>query len=26
MKGRVRIHDDFDEWPEDVAQALGVTD
>jgi antitoxin (DNA-binding transcriptional repressor) of toxin-antitoxin stability system len=26
MKGRVRIATDFDEWPEDVARALGVVD
>lgn len=26
MKGRVRIHDDSDEWPEDVARALGIVD
>ena len=26
MKGRVRIHHDFDEWPEDVAQTLGIVD
>jgi antitoxin (DNA-binding transcriptional repressor) of toxin-antitoxin stability system len=26
MRGRVRVHDDFDEWPEDVAQALGIVD
>lgn len=26
MKGRVRVPDDFDEWPEDVARALGIVD
>jgi antitoxin (DNA-binding transcriptional repressor) of toxin-antitoxin stability system len=26
MRGRVRVPDDFDEWPEDVARALGITD
>jgi len=26
MRGRVVVHDDFDEWPEDIAQALGVID
>ncbi len=26
MRGRVRVPDDFDEWPEDVAQALGIVD
>ncbi len=26
MRGRVRMSDDFDEWPEDVAQALGIVD
>jgi antitoxin (DNA-binding transcriptional repressor) of toxin-antitoxin stability system len=26
MRGRVRVADDFDEWPEDVAQALGNID
>lgn len=25
MHGRVRVHEDFDEWPPDVAQALGMT-
>ena len=24
MRGRVRLGDDFDEWPEDIAQALGI--
>ena len=24
MRGRVRLSDDFDEWPEDIAQALGI--
>ncbi len=26
MRGRVRLHDDFDEWPQDVARALGILD
>ncbi len=26
MRGRVHVPDDFDEWPEDVAQALGIVD
>jgi antitoxin (DNA-binding transcriptional repressor) of toxin-antitoxin stability system len=26
MRGRVRVPDDFDEWPEDVASALGAVD
>ena len=26
MRGRVRVGDDFDEWPEDIAQALGIVD
>lgn len=26
MKGRVEIREDFDEWPADVAQALGISD
>ncbi len=26
MHGRVRVGEDFDEWPEDVAQALGIVD
>jgi prevent-host-death family protein len=26
MRGRVRMGDDFEEWPEDVARALGVVD
>ncbi len=26
MHGRVRLHEDFDEWPEDVARALGMLD
>jgi antitoxin (DNA-binding transcriptional repressor) of toxin-antitoxin stability system len=26
MRGRVSVPDDFDEWPEDVAQALGILD
>jgi prevent-host-death family protein len=24
LKGRVRVHDDFDQWPQDVARALGI--
>jgi antitoxin (DNA-binding transcriptional repressor) of toxin-antitoxin stability system len=24
MRGRVSVPDDFDEWPEDIAQALGI--
>jgi antitoxin (DNA-binding transcriptional repressor) of toxin-antitoxin stability system len=24
MRGRVSVPDDFDEWPEDVARALGI--
>lgn len=24
MRGRVTVPDDFDEWPEDVARALGI--
>ena len=24
MQGRIRIHRDFDEWPLDVAEALGI--
>jgi antitoxin (DNA-binding transcriptional repressor) of toxin-antitoxin stability system len=26
LRGRVRVHEDFDEWPRDMAQALGITD
>lgn len=26
MRGRVSVPEDFDEWPEDVAQALGIRD
>jgi prevent-host-death family protein len=26
MRGRINMHDDFDEWPEDVARALGIVD
>ena len=26
MRGRVRLHDDFDEWPQDIARALGTLD
>ncbi len=26
MRGRVSVGEDFDEWPEDVAQALGILD
>lgn len=26
MRGRVSVPEDFDEWPEDVAQALGILD
>jgi antitoxin (DNA-binding transcriptional repressor) of toxin-antitoxin stability system len=26
MRGRVRVPEDFDEWPEDVAQTLGIAD
>jgi antitoxin (DNA-binding transcriptional repressor) of toxin-antitoxin stability system len=26
MRGRVHVHEDFDEWPADVARALGVRD
>jgi antitoxin (DNA-binding transcriptional repressor) of toxin-antitoxin stability system len=24
MRGRVRLGEDFDQWPKDVAQALGI--
>ncbi|HEV3323916.1 MAG TPA: hypothetical protein VG147_17200 [Solirubrobacteraceae bacterium] len=26
MRGRVRVPEDFDEWPPDIARALGVVD
>jgi antitoxin (DNA-binding transcriptional repressor) of toxin-antitoxin stability system len=26
MRGRVRVPEDFDEWPEDIARALGIVD
>jgi len=26
MGGRVRMREDFEEWPEDVARALGIVD
>ena len=26
MRGRVNVPDDFDEWPEDIARALGIID
>lgn len=26
MRGRVHMADDFDEWPEDIARALGIVD
>jgi prevent-host-death family protein len=26
MRGRGHVPDDFDEWPEDVARALGIID
>jgi antitoxin (DNA-binding transcriptional repressor) of toxin-antitoxin stability system len=26
MRGRVRMSRDFDEWPEDIARALGIAD
>jgi antitoxin (DNA-binding transcriptional repressor) of toxin-antitoxin stability system len=26
MRGRVRVPEDFDEWPEDIARALGIAD
>jgi antitoxin (DNA-binding transcriptional repressor) of toxin-antitoxin stability system len=26
MRGGVSVHDDFDDWPEDVARALGIVD
>ncbi len=24
MRGRVRVPDDFDDWPQDIAHALGI--
>ena len=26
FKGRIKVADDFDEWPEDIAKALGMID
>ena len=26
MRGRVRMREDFEEWPPDVARALGISD
>lgn len=26
MRGRISMREDFDEWPADIAQALGLTD
>lgn len=26
MRGRLFVPDDFDEWPDDIAKALGITD
>jgi antitoxin (DNA-binding transcriptional repressor) of toxin-antitoxin stability system len=26
MRGRIRMHEDFDEWPPDIARALGIRD
>jgi len=26
MRGRVSMHEDFDEWPPDIARALGMID
>jgi len=26
MRGRVRVHEDFEEWPPDMARALGILD
>jgi antitoxin (DNA-binding transcriptional repressor) of toxin-antitoxin stability system len=26
MRGRVRMSKDFDDWPEDIARALGIAD
>ncbi|HEX3392107.1 MAG TPA: type II toxin-antitoxin system prevent-host-death family antitoxin [Solirubrobacteraceae bacterium] len=26
MRGRIKMSDDFDEWPPDIARALGIID
>lgn len=26
FKGRIRLAEDFDDWPEDIARDLGITD
>lgn len=26
FKGQIKVADDFDEWPEDIARALGIID
>ena len=26
MRGRIQMREDFDEWPSDIAQALGISD
>jgi len=26
MRGRIKMHEDFDEWPADIARALGIVD
>ena len=26
FKGKIKVADDFDEWPEDIAKALGMID
>jgi antitoxin (DNA-binding transcriptional repressor) of toxin-antitoxin stability system len=26
LKNEIKIHDDFDEWPEDIARSLGMID
>lgn len=26
LEGRLHMADDFDEWPEDIAESLGITD
>jgi antitoxin (DNA-binding transcriptional repressor) of toxin-antitoxin stability system len=26
MRGRIKMRDDFDEWPPDIARALGIID
>jgi prevent-host-death family protein len=26
MRGHIRVRDDFDEWPPDIARALGILD